>query len=473
MFFGRKEELSFLEEKYMSSKAEFVVLYGRRRIGKTALIQEFVKDKAHVFYSAVQITDGVQLQKMSKIIKQFYGDVLYSNQFFDWESLFRFISDHTLKEKKMILVIDEFPYMVQGNKSIPSILQNLWDHHLSQHNIMIILCGSSMSFMEKEILSEKNPLYGRATGIYKIKELDFESARAFMGNETLVEHINYYSAFSGVPYYLSLINAKDSFENNVKNNILRNGSVLFNEVEFLLKQELREVNQYNAIIESIALGDTKINGIYQKTGIEKNKLPYYINNLIELGIIEREYPAVMKMKEQTKTKSGIYKISNSYFKFYYAFVYPYMSELQEGSEDIIFEDVILEQLPQFVSYEFEKIATAHLRQLSKNGDIPIRPIKYGRWWYKDNEIDIIAFDNKNNFIVGECKWKNSKVGKKTLNQLQIKVEKLDIKANEIYFALYSKSGFTDDLVNFCKDDSNVILVDYSCKEPMVIMNKKR
>ena len=468
MFIGRKDELMFFDEKYLSNKAELIILYGRRRIGKTALIQEFIKDKPHIFYSAVQITDNVQLTKMSNIIKHFYKKDIYSDRFSDWEALFRFISDHLNEKEKLVLVMDEFPYMVQGNNSIPSILQKLWDLNFSRQNLMIIICGSSMSFMEKEILNEKNPLYGRTTGIVKMREMSFESARGFMGKGNLVEHLNYYSIFSGVPYYLSMIDPMDSFENNLKKNILSNNSVLFNEVEFLLKQELREVNQYNAIIESVALGDTRINDIFQKTGIEKSKLPFYIKNLIDLGIIRKEYPVTISTKEQGKTRSGIYKIDNGYFKFYYAYVYPYISELLEGGANVIFEEVILKQLPMFVSSEFERIAVDKIRELGKNKLIPIRPIKVGRWWKKDKEIDIVAFDLNNNYIFGECKWRNEKVGMKVLEQLKIKDSNFEIPVNNSSYVLFSKSGFTDELIKYARMNKDIMLFDYAGDEPQVI-----
>ncbi|MFP4698491.1 MAG: ATP-binding protein [Eubacteriales bacterium] len=285
------------------------------------------------------------------------------------------------------------------------------------------------------------------------------------------EIVNYYSIFSGVPYYLSLINPSLTFEDNIKNNILRNGSVLFNEVEFLLKQELREVHQYNAIVESVALGDTRINDIYQKTGIEKTKLPYYINNLMDLGIIKKEFPATIKTKEQAKKRSGIYKIDNSYFRFYYTFVYPYMSELMEGNEDIIYEDVILEQLPMFVSDTFEKISIDYVRRLGKEKKIPIRPIKVGRWWDKDKEIDIIAFDINKNFLFGECKWRNEKTNIKVLQQLKKKVDYVKINYQKSYFILFSKSGFTTELLNYASESKEVILVEYSGDSPRVTMNK--
>jgi hypothetical protein len=461
MFVGRKKELAFLNSKYESKKAEFIVLYGRRRIGKTAIIREFVKEKPHVYYSAVQITDSVQLNKMTGIVTGFFKADLYSDRFSDWEALFRFIADNSNNDEKLVLVMDEFPYMVEGNISIPSILQNTWDHLMSSNNIMIILCGSSMSFMEKEILSEKNPLYGRTTGILKIRELDFESSRGFMGDGSLEDHIQYYSIFSGVPYYLSLIDPLESLEHNIKNNILRNGSVLFNETEFLLKQELREVHQYNAIIESVALGNTRINDIYQKTEIEKTKLPYYINNLIDLGIIIKEYPATIKTKEKAKKRSGLYKIANSYFRFYYTFVYPYISELMDGGEDIILEDVVMERLPMFVAQDFENISIEYLRKVAINKELSFRPVKIGRWWNKDREIDIVAYDLKNNYLFGECKWRNEKIGKTIYDKLVIKSMDIDKNPDGYMYMLFSKSGFTAELRNYAVNNDQLILVDFS------------
>lgn len=474
MFIGRQDELSFLDEKFKTKKSEFIILYGRRRIGKTSLIQKFAKDKPHIFYSAVQITDSVQLEKMSKIVQQYFKINIYSKSFSDWEMLFKFIVDNldSQTKEKLIIVIDEFPYMVQSNKSIPSILQKLWDHYFSHQNIMLIVCGSSMSFMEKKVLSEKNPLYGRTTGILKMQEMDFESSIEFMGKGSLQEHINYYSVFSGVPYYLSMIDPNDTFENNIKKNILSNKSVLFNEPEFLLKQELREVNQYNAIIEAIALGNSKINDIYQKTGIEKTKIPFYIGNLIELGIIKKEYPATIKTKEQIKSRMGIYRVDNSYFRFYYAFVYPYISELSDGAEEVIYEDIIMERLSMFVSSEFESISIRQLRELGNNKLLPIRPVKVGRWWQKDIEIDIVAYDIKNNFIFGECKWRNEKVSLQILEQLKNKAKKIGGKVNSLRYVLFSKSGFTDDILNYVYSNKDCFLIDYSASKVRIIDGKK-
>jgi uncharacterized protein len=459
MFIGRKKELEFLNGCYTSSKAEFIVIYGRRRIGKTELVKQFIKDKPHVFYTAVQITDKVQLNKASDIVSNYFEEKRYTEPFSSWENLFKFIADNSKNKEKLIVAIDEFPYLVEGNQSIPSVFQSVWDNDLKNKNIMIIISGSSMSFMEREILSEKNPLYGRATGIYKVQEMDFNSARAFMPNCDILESITYYSVYSGVPYYLSQIDSSLSIAQNIKKSILRNGAILFNEAEFLLKQELRDVYSYNSIIEAIALGNTKLNDIYTKTEIDKNKLPYYINNLIDLNIIEREFPITLKTKEKAKSRIGLYKLLNSYFRFYYAFVYPNISELMEGDVDIIYEDIIEPNIDMFVSLEFEKVCIQYMRSLNRDKRLPFRFTKIGRWWNKDRETDIVAYDTKGNYTLGECKWRNKKVGIQELNALKEKSVLFNGIANNRYYMLFSKSGFTHELVKNC--DDNTLLIDLS------------
>ncbi|MDF1617608.1 ATP-binding protein [Petrocella sp. FN5] len=461
MFVGRKNELDYLNTKYTSSNAEFIILYGRRRIGKTEILREFVKDKKHVFYSGHQITDFMQLNRVTGVLTEHFNKKIYSDSFNQWEQVFSYISENLTKEEKTVIVFDEFPYMVEGNSSIPSVLQSIWDHSLSKKNILIILCGSSISFMKNELLSEKNPLYGRTTGVLKITEMDFESSLGFYPNIDFHEQVAFYSVFSGVPYYLSRINREKSLKENIITSILQNGSVLFNEVEFLLKQELREVSVYNTIITAIALGRTKQNEIVQLSGVEKTKLTYYLNSLIDLGIIRKEFPSTIKTKEMVKSRVGLYILDNSFFRFYYRFVYPHVSELMDGNIDIIYEDIIEKQLMDFIGYEFEKIAIAHVRNINQRKEIPLRLIRIGRWWDKNKEIDIVGYDISHNFIFGECKWRNEKLGVPVLKQLQDKSMAIKEEVRDKYYILFSKSGFTDELKNLALIDDKIILVDYN------------
>ncbi|MCK5763885.1 MAG: ATP-binding protein [Clostridiales bacterium] len=457
MFYGRKEELDFLEDRYKSDRGELIVLYGRRRIGKTELLREFSKDKSYVFYSCKETIDAEQLELFSK--KLLKGNPLadYMKSFSAWEDAFAFIKDLQVKEKKLI-IIDEFPYMVMNNSSIPSILQNLWDETLKNENLMIILCGSSMSFIEENILSEKNPLYGRATGIYKLNEIDVFTSALFFEHASNKEKVVRYSILGGVPHYLNQFDYKLSTEENVKKYILTKGSILYNEVEFLMKQELRETSVYYTIIEAVAMGNTKLNEIYMKTQIERAKISVYLKNLIKLNIIEKEYPVTEPIKKRTKAQGGLYKLKNNYFKFYFRFVYPNISELEESDVDGVYNYMVKPYLDEYASYVFEDVCVQYMRKLNKKQLLPFRYSKIGRWWKKQIEIDVLAMDNNKNGIFGECKWKNSKMKKNELEKLKEKSSAVEESFENKYYYLFSRSGFTDELIKIAQVDNSVKLI---------------
>ena len=464
MFYGRTEELDFLEDRYMNKRAEFIVLYGRRRIGKTELLREFSKNKSHVFYVCKESTDTEQLELFSRKLLKDNPMSNYMKSFSSWDDAFGFIKDLQMEGKKLV-VIDEFPYMVTNNRSIPSILQNLWDEILKDENIMIILCGSSMSFMEKEILSEKNPLYGRTTGIYKLNEMDiftsvlfFENSLAYNERIDIIDKILRYSILGGVPHYLKQFDSRLSTEENIKKYILAKGSILYNEVEFLMKQELRETSIYYTIIEAIAMGNTKLNEIHTKTQIEKAKISVYLKNLINLNIIEKEFPVTEPIKKRVRAQGGLYKLRNNYFKFYFRFVYPNISELEESDVDGVYDYMVKPFLNEYASYVFEDVCIQFMRKLNKKQSLPFRYSKIGRWWSKQIEIDILAIDSKGNGIFGECKWKNSKMGKKELEKLKEKSLLIGKSFENKYYYLFSKGGFTDELLKISEMDNDIVLI---------------
>lgn len=448
MFIGREKELQFLNERYESNKAELIVLYGRRRVGKTETLKEFCKNKPNVFYSCKECTDREQLQSFSQIILQ--NDIpasKYIKSFQNWEQLFKSILEFNNGTKKL-LIIDEFPYMVKNNKEIPSVLQNLWDNVLKDENVMIILCGSSMSFMEKEILAEKNPLYGRATGIYKMSQMDFYDAIKFFPEYSLEDKIYAYSILGGIPHYLKEFDSKKSLQRNIKDNILKKGCILYNEVNFMLHQELRETTMYNTIIEAIALGNTRLNDIYLKTNIEKTKIIAYISNLIELGILEREFSADDKIKEQANNQRGLYKLTDNFFKFWYAYVFPNTSALELGDVEGVYDIYIKDTLNHFASNSFENICIEYLNLENIKGALPLRFKTIGRWWDNKNEIDIYATDGKS-VLLGECKFKNSEVTVADYKNLKSKCNNKMVK----YYYIFSKSGFKENLRELAEKES--------------------
>lgn len=460
MFIGREAELKFLNDRYEDNGGQLIVLYGRRRVGKTETLKEFCKGKPHVFFSCTQTTDRVQLQKFSReLLKENIPAKNYVTEFVDWEKAFRAVLDLPYGKEKKLLIIDEFPYMCKGNKSIPSILQNLWDAELRDANVMIVLCGSAMSFMEKELLAEKNPLYGRATGIYKMKEMGFYDVVKFFPNYSERDKVIAYSILGGIPHYLRQWNPKLSVAENIKRNILTKGCILYSEVDFLLHQELRETPIYNSIIEAVALGNTTLNNISQKSLVEDtSKTSVYLKNLIELGIVEREFSVDTKVKEQANGHRGTYRLTDNFFRFWYAFGFANFSQLEDGDVEGVYEYIVEPALHEFASFAFEDVCREFVREMQKKNELPFRFAKMGRWTGKttvrdkdaeggyriaETEIDLLCIGRKGEeYLVGECKFKKEPFSYGEYLDALMKLSPLKEKA-KFHYALFSENGFDE------------------------------
>lgn len=473
MFVGRKQELKFLEDKYNSSGGQLVVLYGRRRVGKTETLREFCKEKQHVFYSCREISDKLQLRSFSeKILGENIPASRFIKEFSDWETAFRSITELPYSNGKKLIVIDEFPYMCKGNSSIPSILQILWDEIFRDENIMIILCGSAMSFIEKELLAEKNPLYGRATGIYKMEAMGFYDAMKFFPNYSSYDKIIAYSVLGGIPHYLRQFDPDISLDENIRKNILTKGCALYSEVEFLLRQELRETPLYNSIIEAVALGCTKLNDISMRSLVDDtSKTSVYLRNLKELEIVEREFSVDDGIKQRSNVNRGLYRITDNFFRFWYAFVFTNYSELESGDADGVFEYVIKPGLHDFASLAFEDICREYIREMQKAGKLPCRYQRMGRWWGKtsvrrkdktekqETEIDLLAVSaGSDKYILGECKFKGRPFSFGEYLDAEAKLTELKEKA-DFYYYLFSESGFDEKVIAESEKNSRISLIN--------------
>lgn len=356
--------------------------------------------------------------------------------------------------------------MCRGNKSIPSVLQNLWDSELRQSNVMIILCGSAMSFIEKELLAEKNPLYGRATGIYKMKEMGFYDAIKFFPEYSARDKVIAYSVLGGIPHYLRQWSPKLSIEDNIKSNILTKGCVLYSEVEFLLHQELRETPIYNSVIEAVAMGNTKLNDISQKSLVEDtSKTSVYLKNLIELGIVERKFSVDAKTKEHANTSRGTYRLTDNFFRFWYAFGFANYSQLEDGDVEGVYEYVVKPALHEFASFAFEDVCREFVREMLKENELPFRYSKMGRWMGKttvrdknaadglrtaETEIDLLCIGKgAKEYMVGECKFKGVPFSYSEYLDTLVKLTPLKENA-EFYYALFSESGFDGKIADCAK-----------------------
>lgn len=456
MFLGREKELIKLNNLYNSNGFQFVVMYGRRRVGKTTLLSEFAKNKPHLFYVAEEYSKDRALIDFSNQIYKLF-DLEGLPPFNGWNEAFEFITKKAY-QRRLIIIIDEYPYLVGADKSISSILQNTIDHKFLKTNIFIIICGSSMSFMEKDVLSYKSPLYGRKTSELKIEPFNFFESCKFVPNYCNIDKIKTYAVLGGIPHYLRYFDDMKSVRDNILNVILSKGSVLYEEPKNILKQELREPMIYNTIIESIATGSSKMNEIVTKTKMESDKCSRYLNSLIELRIIEKEHPV-----GENKSRKTIYKLSDNLFKFWYRFVFHNIGLAEQDESEFLYDSIINIDWSDYIGQNiFEDICKQYLWNLNKERKLPFVFVNIGRWWgnnpkqKKQEEIDIVATNNSK-AIFCECKWRNEKTGVEVLENLKNK-SLLLTKYKPIRYFLFSKSGFTGTLIEKSKNTTELELI---------------
>lgn len=457
-FIGRERELTELNELYREDKFQMFVLYGRRRVGKTTLLNEFCRDKKTIFYSAEQSNRKLNLDKFSERVFEYYGEKTLQ-PFSSWENALTYI-DERQGDERLVLVLDEFPYLCRRDMSLLSELQHLIDHRLKDGKLFIVLSGSYMGFMEKEVLGSKSPLFGRRTGQLHMKTFDYKTSLKYMDGFSNEEKLMYYGAFGGTPLYLSYIDMAKSFEENIKHELLRTTAYLYEEPLLLLRQEVNEPGVYSSVIEAIAGGATMSNEIAMRIGEESAKCLRYIGNLCELGILYKETP----FGEKESSRKTIYGISDFMFRFWYRYVFPNRTLIETGAGDMVYAKRIAPNYSEYMGIAFEEICKEYLLRQNSLGQLPIMFTSIGRWWGRFSEkthtpveIDLIAKDG-NDYIFCECKWRNEKVTPAVLNKLKEASEVFSKNIQNSYYAIFSKAGFSDSLIEEAKSDSRILLV---------------
>ncbi len=457
MFIGRERELEALNKLYFSNKFEFTVIYGRRRVGKTALINQFIKDKSAIYFMGVESNSKQNLENFSKSILEYRTGIETEGSFLSFQAALDYVFKLSEKER-LVLAIDEYPYVARSDKSLASTLQLLIDRHRDSSKLMLILCGSSMSYMEDHVLAYKAPLYGRRTAQMKIVPFDFEETCRYFKNFSDEDKALIYGIVGGTPQYLLQMNDALSVADNIKNTFLNPISALFEEPENLLKQEVREPALYNAIITAIATGSTRMSEISGKVGEDTNVCSAYVKNLVALGIIRKETPY-----GENASRKTIYAIEDNLFRFWYRFVPENNSIIARGAADLAYRR-IEPFLPDYMGKVFEEICKQYLWKLLLAGRCPMQFSSLGRWWGSDPkekrqaEIDILAEQDKNTALFGECKWTNEKVDLGVLETLVRRSGLFPYKKKHFY--LFAKSGFTKGCVDKAKQMGNVTLVSY-------------
>lgn len=456
MFVNRLSELNLLEKRFASGKAEFFVLYGRRRVGKTELLARFCEGKRAVFFVSDLCSEISLRATLSNAINTtLFGPGQMDAVFSSWEALFQALG-HAAQKERLLVVLDEFPYMVAAYPPLASILQKSWDQTLKNSQIMLILCGSYIGMMEETVLGYHAPLYGRRTAQYLLEPLQFKDTRLFYPSFPLEDQVRAYAVFGGTPAYLHTIEPDKSLKMNIHENILTRGSYLYDEVRFILQQELREPRNYFAILQAIAEGKTRLNEIKQATGVDG--ATSYLDTLQQLHLIERLVPVTETQPQ--KSRRGIYRLKDPYLRFWFRYVHPNRSQLERGGTHFILENRVLPEIDHFSSLAFEEICQQSLWQKGISGKLPFTPEKIGRWWSASEEIDLVVVGEKESILV-ECKWSNKPVGIDILSDLERKAHLVERELGErnIQFALCSRSGFTSQLIESLTRRSDTFLFD--------------
>ncbi len=457
MFIGRERELDTLKRLYTSDKFEFVVLYGRRRVGKTALISRFIEGRNAIYFMGVESSARQNLENFSRNIMSYQTGMETETSFLSFQAALEYVFRLSEKER-LILAIDEYPYVARSSKSLASTIQLLIDKYRETSRLMLILCGSSMSYMEDHVLAYKAPLYGRRTAQMQIVPFDFEETCIYLKNYSDEDKALLYGIFGGTPQYLTQIDDRLSVRENIKNTFLNPASALFDEPENLLRQEVREPALYNAIITAIAAGSARMSEIAGKVGENTNTCSAYIKNLVTLGIIQKETPYGEKA-----SRKAIYSIADNLFRFWYRFVPENYSVIARGAADLAYRR-IEPCLSDYMGKVFEDICRQYLWKLLLAGKCPVEFSAVGRWWGSDPrerrqaEIDILAEQDRNTALFGECKWTNEKVDLGVLETL-VKRSRLFAYQN-VRFYLFAKTGFTKGCINRANEMGNVSLVKY-------------
>lgn len=459
-FIDREKELELLEREYKRPDASLFILYGRRRVGKTALIKEFIRGKKALYFLATEESEAMNRQAFQLLAADFLQDELLEAARIDrWEPLFKRLGD-AAKGEKLVLVMDEFQYIGKNNPAFLSVFQKIWDSILSPSNVMVILCGSLISMMQSQTLNYSSPLYGRRTGQLKLRGIPFSYYGEFfpgeMGEDRLAE---YYSITGGIPKYIELFRSEKGLVPAVQENLLSPSSFLFQEPNFLLQKEVEEIGSYFSLLRVIAAGNHKLSKIAGVLQQKQSSLPRYLKVLMDLDILEREVPVTEGNPE--KSKKGLYQIQDNFLRFWFQFIYPYMSYIEMGHTDVVLRYFQQHFIDRQVGFTYEKICQEKLWTLSAAGKLPGLLEKVGRWWDNQHEIDVAGISEQDRLLVlGECKFWKGPVGLNVLQALEEKAAFVNWQKGQRHtvYLLFSIHGFTPDLEKVAAARKDLLLL---------------
>lgn len=452
MFIGRDRELQTLQELYEKDGFGMSVIYGRRRIGKSTLIVEFVKDKKAIFYTATKVGKEKNLELFSKQVLAALDSAFEDTVFSSVEAVFDFITKK-MPEEKLIIVIDELPYWAERDEALLSVMQKYIDTKWNHKNLMIILCGSALSFMENKVLSEKSPLFGRRDSQIRLESFSYREAALFVPDYSMEDKAICYGITGGVAKYLSLIDREKSLDDNIKKLFFHPDGYLYDETRNLLTQEFSDITLVNNIIEQIASGENTVNGIAGKVGEKEPTVLYTLEKLIRVGLAEKK----RCMTEEKNKKKTQYVLRDHMFKFWYDFIPKAHSVIEMGQGDLYYERAVKPKLHSFMGSVFEEMCRYYTLEQGIQGRFDSFLTQVGSWWgveqvenpmgekvQQSADIDVLAISEMDKTaVVGECKFRNEKIDKRVYDTLLRRASLVTGKYRVTRYLFFSLGGYTD------------------------------
>ena len=402
-FVGRAAELATLEEAWLAEKSAFIPIYGRRRTGKSRLIVEFAAEKPAVYHVGKQAPAPMQRAEFLQLAAAALGEPLLAQVVAEsWAQAFRLVEERWKGPGKLLIALDEFQWSAESSPELPSVLQEAWDRRWQKSGgIMLILCGSYVGFMEREVLGKKSPLFGRRTAQMLLRPFGFREAAAFHPGWSAVDHAQAYFVCGGLPAYLECFECGRSIEQNLTANFFRDTGPLAREPEFLLREELREVANYHAILNAMAAqGETTKSGIARAAGLGDRALHYYLSTLMELGYVRRRHPLSGAVNTARETR---YAIADPLLRFWFRFVYPNLSRIPILGPERAVRELVRPGWAAFCGEAFERFCREAM-PLIHAGENVAAVASVGEYWAKEGQIDVVSLRDDHCIELGECKW---------------------------------------------------------------------
>ncbi len=447
-FFDRESEIAELNQMLNSEKSQFVLLYGRRRVGKTTLLLHWARQskRPYIYWMAKRETPDACRRSLARVIWAWAYPEEESPKppsFDSWDVLFREIS-RLLKDQRVILIFDEFPYAMDSDSSLASHLQEAWDHFFKDKAIFLVLSGSHIGMMV-DLMNQNAPLYGRFTGQLPIGPLPFATLKNYFPDYSAAERVATYAVLGGIPAYLERFDPQKNLTENIRRHLFQRTGMFRSEPSFLVSDLVRETRNYEAILRSVASGDNTPGDISKRTGLAVNNIPSYLNRLRDLHLIERHVPATLPPGQRAVTTQSHYLVSDPFLRFYFRFIEPHQEMIELGLHDALWAR-ISEQFRAFIGgTTFEELSREWILIKAQNQALTFNPEIVGSHWSKDSQIDVVAINwHQKEILLGECKWGLNGIHRSVVTGLVEKASLVTADDNwHISYAFFSRGGFTE------------------------------